>query len=180
MPELRIIAGPTGAGKSALALRLAQRHGCRIISADSRQVYRGFDIGTAKPSREERAAVPQLGLDLAEPTERWNAARWAEDARGWIAEDLVAGRIPLVVGGTGLWLQALVRPLAAEPPLDPPGVRSGAQGLRQEPKAEFSVDDPIPNSSMFVFPMTTPPASRSLRTTVASNGERYQIGRAHV
>lgn len=119
MPELRIVAGPTGAGKSALALRLAQRHGCRIISADSRQVYRGFDIGTAKPSREERAAVPQLGLDLAEPTERWNAARWAEAARGWIAEDLVAGRIPLVVGGTGLWLQALVRPLAAEPPLDP-------------------------------------------------------------
>ena len=118
MADIRIVAGPTGAGKSALALRLAQRHGCRIISADSRQIYRGFDIGTAKPSAAERAAVEHLGLDCAAPVERWNAARWADAARRWIEEDRAAGRRSLVVGGTGLWLQALVRPLAAEPPLD--------------------------------------------------------------
>lgn len=117
--ELRIIAGPTGAGKSGLALVLAARHGARIISADSRQVYRGFDIGTAKPTTEERRRVPHAGLDLADPTERWNAARWAHGAREWLAEDRALGRPSLVVGGTGLWLRALVLPLATEPALDP-------------------------------------------------------------
>lgn len=117
--ELRIIAGPTGAGKSALAMHLAMRHGARIISADSRQVYRGFDIGTAKPTAAERARVAHAGLDLADPTERWNAARWASAAADWLAEDAAAGRPSLVVGGTGLWLRALVQPLADEPPMDP-------------------------------------------------------------
>ncbi|MBX3133162.1 MAG: tRNA (adenosine(37)-N6)-dimethylallyltransferase MiaA [Gemmatimonadaceae bacterium] len=117
--DLRIIAGPTGAGKSALALALAARHGARLISADSRQIYRGFDIGTAKPSAAERARVPHAGLDLADPTERWNAARWASAAAGWLAEDAAAGRPSLIVGGTGLWLRALVQPLADEPPMDP-------------------------------------------------------------
>lgn len=117
--ELRIIAGPTGAGKSGLALALAARHGARIISADSRQIYRGFDIGTAKPTTEERRRVPHAGLDLADPTERWNAARWAHGAREWLAEDRALGRPSLVVGGTGLWLRALVLPLATEPALDP-------------------------------------------------------------
>lgn len=119
MAELRIIAGPTGAGKSDLAFALAARHGARIISADSRQVYRGFDVGTAKPSAAERARVPHAGLDVAEPTERWNAARWAAAARTWLAEDAAAGRPSVVVGGTGLWLRALVRPLADEPLMDP-------------------------------------------------------------
>lgn len=116
---LRIIAGPTGAGKSALAMALASRHGARIISADSRQIYRGFDIGTAKPSAADRAAVPHAGLDVADPTERWNAARWAQAADAWLAEDAAIGRPSIVVGGTGLWLRALVRPLADEPPMDP-------------------------------------------------------------
>ncbi len=116
---VRIIAGPTGAGKSALALELATRHGARIISADSRQIYRDFHIGTAKPSRAEQRAVPHVGLDVADPSERWNAARWAEAARGWLAEDAAVGRPSVIVGGTGLWLQALVRPLADEPELNP-------------------------------------------------------------
>jgi tRNA dimethylallyltransferase len=119
LPPLRIVAGPTGAGKSALALALAARHGARIISADSRQIYRGFDIGTAKPTAAEREAVPHAGLDVAEPTERWNAARWAQAAVGWAAEDAATRRPSIVVGGTGLWLRALVRPLADEPPMDP-------------------------------------------------------------
>jgi tRNA dimethylallyltransferase len=116
---VRIIAGPTGAGKSALAMHLAAQHGARIISADSRQIYRDFDIGTAKPSRADQVAVPHAGLDVADPAERWNAARWADAARGWLAEDAALGRPSLIVGGTGLWLQALVRPLADEPELDP-------------------------------------------------------------
>jgi len=114
VPELRIIAGPTGAGKSAIAMQLAERHGARIVSADSRQIYRGFDIGTAKPTLDEQQRVPHVGLDVAEPTERWNAARWANDAARWVDADAAAGRASIVVGGTGLWLQALVRPLADE------------------------------------------------------------------
>ncbi len=117
--DLRIITGPTGAGKSAIALRLAERHGARIISADSRQIYHGFDKGTAKPSAAERARVPHEGIDVAAPTERWSAARFANDAARWMAEAAARGKPVLVVGGTGLWLRALVRPLAAEPPMDP-------------------------------------------------------------
>jgi tRNA dimethylallyltransferase len=116
---LRIVAGPTGAGKSALAMALARRFGAGIISADSRQIYRGFDIGTAKPSHADRRAVPHDGLDVAEPTERWNAARWALEADVWLADNAAAGRPSIIVGGTGLWLRALVRPLADEPPMDP-------------------------------------------------------------
>lgn len=125
-PDVRIIAGPTGAGKSALAMHLARIYGARIISADSRQIYRDFDIGTAKPSRADRLEVPHAGLDVADPAERWNAATWAEAARRWLAEDAAMGRPSLIVGGTGLWLQALVRPLADAPPLDP-GKRTALQ-----------------------------------------------------
>jgi tRNA dimethylallyltransferase len=115
---LHIIAGPTGAGKSALAMRLAERHHALILSADSRQIYRGFDIGTAKPTPEERRRVPHEGVDIADPTERWSAARWAEAAEGWIASARARGQPVIVCGGTGLWLKALVQPLAPQPPLD--------------------------------------------------------------
>lgn len=116
---VRIIAGPTAAGKSALALRLAERHGASILSADSRQVYRGFDIGTAKPMADERARVPHYGIDLIEPTDRYSAARWAAMAEEVLAAEARRQRPVLVVGGTGLWLRALVHPLAEEPAMDP-------------------------------------------------------------
>ncbi len=102
-----------------VAMALAERHGATIISADSRQVYRGFDLGTAKPSAEDRARVPHAGIDVADPAERYSAARWSSDAVRWIAEARAAGRTPLIVGGTGLYLRALVEPLFEEPPLDP-------------------------------------------------------------
>lgn len=127
--ELRIIAGPTGAGKSALAMRLAERHGAMIISADSRQVYRGFDIGTAKPTAAERATVRHEGIDVATPEERWSAARWAKAAEGWLAAAAERRQPVLVVGGTGLWLRALVQPLADEPPMDPERRRALQQEL---------------------------------------------------
>jgi tRNA dimethylallyltransferase len=114
-----VICGPTAAGKSALALRLAERVGAAILSADSRQLYRGFDIGTAKPTPAERARVAHFGIDVAAPTERWSAARWADDCEGWLAACASEGRPPLVVGGTGFYLRALAEPLFAEPPLDP-------------------------------------------------------------
>ncbi|MBX9929051.1 MAG: tRNA (adenosine(37)-N6)-dimethylallyltransferase MiaA [Gemmatimonadaceae bacterium] len=115
--ELRIICGPTGAGKSAVALALAERVGARILSVDSRQIYRGFDIGTAKPSAADRARVAHDGIDIADPSERWSAARFAEYAHASLAS---AERPMVIVGGTGLWLRALVTPLFSEPPLDAP------------------------------------------------------------
>jgi tRNA dimethylallyltransferase len=114
--ELRVICGPTAAGKSAIAMSLASRHGLTILSADSRQIYRSFDIGTAKPSAAERASVPHLGIDVAHPSERWSAARFASDAGGWLAETGIAKT--LVVGGTGFYLRALTTPLDEAPTLD--------------------------------------------------------------
>ena len=115
---LPVICGPTAAGKSALALRLAERVGAAILSADSRQLYRDFDVGTAKPTSAERARVPHFGVDVAEPTERWSAARWADACAQWVDEAAAIGRAPLLVGGTGFYLRALAAPLFEEPPLD--------------------------------------------------------------
>ncbi len=91
-----------------------------VISADARQVYRGLDIGTAKPDRETRARVPHRGLDLVAPGERYSAGRFARDAAGWIAETRTSegGREPIVVGGTGLYICALAEGLFREPPFD--------------------------------------------------------------
>jgi tRNA dimethylallyltransferase len=129
--ELRVVTGPTASGKSALALVLAERFPTTIVSADSRQIYRGFDIGTAKPSRAELAAVPHRGIDVVDPTQRYSAASWAAAAEEWARESRAAGRTPLVVGGTGFYIRALVAPLFAEPPLDP-GSRAALGGRLAE------------------------------------------------
>ncbi len=108
---------------------LAERERTTIISADSRQVYRGFDIGTAKPTAEERARVPHLGIDIAQPTERCSAASWAEHASAWIESTRREGRDPIIVGGTGLYLRALFEGLFDEPPLDAASRRSLERAL---------------------------------------------------
>ena len=113
------LTGPTASGKTALALALAERLDGEIISMDSRQVYRGMDIGTAKATPAERARVPHHGLDLVDPGQRYSAGRFARDARRWIAEIRGRGRIPILVGGTGFFLRALTHPLFDEPPMDP-------------------------------------------------------------
>lgn len=89
-----------------------------IISADSRQIYRRFDIGTAKPTTELHE-IPHRGIDIVDPTERYSAARWADDAGKWIDEANGMGRVPIVVGGTGLYIRALFEPLFDSPDLDP-------------------------------------------------------------
>ncbi len=116
--ELRVIVGPTAAGKSAIATALAERHGAAIVSADSRQIYERFDVGTAKPSLADRARVPHHGIDVVPPTERYSAARFASDAAQWIASDVAADRATIVAGGTGFYLRALIEPLFVEPPMD--------------------------------------------------------------
>lgn len=117
--RLPVVVGPTAVGKSALVLEVAERVPVTIVSADSRQLYAGFDIGTAKPTLDERRRVPHLGIDVADPAERWNAARWADAVTHGIDHALAAGRLPIVVGGTGLYVRALFAPLFEEPPLDP-------------------------------------------------------------
>lgn len=115
---LNVIVGPTAAGKSALAMELSRRFNLAIMSADSRQVYRGFDIGTAKPTAAERAEVLHFGIDVKEPTIRYSAHEWATSVPGWVAEAKLQGKGTLIVGGTGFYLRSLVRPLAPAPPLD--------------------------------------------------------------
>jgi tRNA dimethylallyltransferase len=113
------ITGATATGKTSVAISVAQKIGGEIISLDSRQVYRGMDIGTAKATPAERAALPHHGLDLLAPSERYNAGKFANDARRWIAEIGARGHVPVLVGGTGFFLRALTHPMFAEPELDP-------------------------------------------------------------
>ena len=114
-----VLVGPTAIGKTAVALSLASHLTVEVISADSRQIYRRLDIGTAKPTRRERQRVPHHGIDLVDPGERYSAGRFARDAARWLGEIRGRGALPAVVGGTGLYVRALVEGLFVEPPLDP-------------------------------------------------------------
>lgn len=100
------IVGPTASGKTGLALQLAQRFGCEIIAADSRTIYRGLDIGTAKPTDEERGIARHWGLDLVKPNERFSAKEFQDYANQVCANIAQRGKVPLIVGGTGLYIDA--------------------------------------------------------------------------
>jgi tRNA dimethylallyltransferase len=113
-----VIIGPTAIGKTAVALALAAHWPLEVISSDSRQVYRRLDIGTAKPTPRERARVRHHGLDQIEPGTRYSAGRFARDAAAWLDDIRSRGRLPVVVGGTGLYIRALAEGLFTEPPLD--------------------------------------------------------------
>ncbi len=112
------LVGPTASGKSALALELALETQAEIVSCDSLQVYRGFDVGSAKPTPAERARVPHHLIDVADPSEAFSAARYAQLARAALAELRSRSRLALVVGGTGLYLRALVQGLFEGPGRD--------------------------------------------------------------
>ena len=112
------VLGPTASGKSALALELARRLGGEIVSCDSQQVYVGMDVGTAKPTREERREIPHHLLDVVRPDEPFHAARWAALARAAVADVAARGRVPIVVGGTGLYFRALTVGFFEAPPPD--------------------------------------------------------------
>lgn len=105
-----IVCGPTASGKSSLALKIAENFGGEIISADSMQIYRRLDVGTAKPTPEERARVPHHLIDIAEPYENYSVARFVRDANAAIGEVLAKGALPVVCGGTGLYIEALIHP----------------------------------------------------------------------
>lgn len=119
-PRPRAIAlmGPTASGKSALALALAERLGGEVVSIDSALVYRGLDIGAAKPTREEQAQVPHHLLDVRDPWQPYSAAEFAVDARRAVADVLARGRLPILAGGTGLYFRALLEGLSDMPEAD--------------------------------------------------------------
>src|SRR6478736_1958306 len=116
---LLVIVGPTAVGKTALAIALAQALGGEIVSADSRQVYRGMDIGTAKPTAAERAAAPHHLIDIIEPTDAYSAKQFCEDAVRLVAGIQARGNLPLLVGGTMLYFKALRDGLDELPQADP-------------------------------------------------------------
>ncbi len=128
-----VIAGPTASGKTALSIRLAQEHGCEIICMDSMQLYRRMDIGTAKPTPAERAAVPHHMVDVAEPTEAFSVARYQEMAEACVRDIQARGKRALFVGGTGLYLRALRHPMAMGDVAADEGIRAELQALSEQP-----------------------------------------------
>jgi tRNA dimethylallyltransferase len=118
-PPLLVVAGPTGVGKTAAVVALARRLPIEVISADSRQVYRGMDVATGKPTSEERRAVAHHLVDVVDPDDRYHAARFRREAEALITTVRARGRLPAVVGGTGLYIRALLRGLDPAPPADP-------------------------------------------------------------
>ncbi|ATX82178.1 tRNA dimethylallyltransferase [Mariprofundus ferrinatatus] len=131
--ELRAAAlmGATGTGKSALAMQLAGETGGSIICCDSMQLYRGLDIGTAKPTQDERAEVPHFLVDCCDLPDVYSAARWAEEAREIIGSENSQGRVPLIVGGTGFYLKALLEGFAEIPP-ELPDIREKFEQMQRE------------------------------------------------
>jgi len=117
-PPLLVIVGPTGVGKTATAVALAQRIPIEVVSADSRQVYRGMDLATGKPTAPERNAVSHHLVDVVDPDDRYHAARFRADAEALIAAIHARGRLPVIVGGTGLYIRALLRGLDPAPAAD--------------------------------------------------------------
>ena len=135
-----VLCGPTAVGKTAAAIRLAERFGGEIVNADSMQVYRYMDIGTAKPTAAERARAPHHLVDVADPDEPFDAARFTRLGRKAVAAIAARGRVPIVAGGTGLYIKALVYGLARDAPCDPAvrrrlrreaGKAGGAAGLHR-------------------------------------------------
>ena len=114
-PLVVILLGPTGSGKTALSLALDERFGGEIVSCDSVAVYRGMDLGSAKPLPEERARLPHHLIDVAEPDQAFTAGEYSRQARAALKEIAGRGRLPIVTGGTGLYLRALTEGLFAGP-----------------------------------------------------------------
>jgi len=173
-----LLSGPTGVGKSAAALALAGRIGGEIVNGDSLQVYRGLDIGTAKPEAADRARVPHHLFDLLEPDEPFNALAFQAAADQVIAAITNRGRIPLVVGGTGLYLRALLFGLCEMPPVDPVLRAELENRLRREgaPALHVELGRLDPEMAARLAPRDKTRVLRALETVLATGESlaRYQ------
>lgn len=188
-PTVVVLTGPTASGKSELALRLAEQLPVEIISVDSAQVYRGLDIGSAKPSLQTRARVPHHLIDVRDPAQVYNAGDFVEDALALIPQIVARGRLPLLVGGTMLYLRSLLHGMAALPRANLAiradiDARAAAQGWPAL-HAELARVDPLAGSrihpndaqriqrALEVFESSGRPISDWQRGTVAPTGIRF-------
>jgi tRNA dimethylallyltransferase len=131
------ITGPTTSGKTRLSMAVAGLVDAEIVCMDSRQIYRGMDIGTDKAPSEFHERVPHHGLDIRAPNEAYSAGQFGRDARSWITEIRGRGRVPLFVGGTGLFLKALTDPIFRQPKLDPERLQRLRRFLDSRPREEL-------------------------------------------
>jgi tRNA dimethylallyltransferase len=118
LPKILVIVGPTASGKTAISMELANRMNAEIVSADSRQIYRYMDIGTAKPTSKQLAQAPHHFIDILAPDEEYNAGRYGKEGREVIDDILSRGKLPLVVGGSGLYIKSLIDGFFEGPPAD--------------------------------------------------------------
>ena len=128
--KVLVVAGPTASGKTALSIHLAQAVGGEIVSADSMQIYRGMDIGTAKADKAEQASAVHHMLDVADPDENYSVARYAKEASRCCEEIFARGKVPVITGGTGLYIDALLSGVTF-------GARDEDFSLREKLNAEY-------------------------------------------
>src|SRR5512139_2356525 len=167
LPELALIAGPTASGKSALALALAERRDGVVINADSSQVYRDLAIVSARPTKEEEARAPHRLYGYRDGALPFSAADWAADARAAVKDAHAAGRLPILVGGTGLYLRTLIEGIAPVPPIDPE-VRAAVRAMPvAESHAALAAEDP--KAAQRLRPSDTTRVARALEV-VRSTG----------
>lgn len=179
---LVVLVGPTASGKTALALRIAEEFGGEIVSCDAVAVYRGMDIGSAKPSAEERARVQHHAIDILDADESSTAGDYARAARAAIADIDARGRLPIVTGGTGLYLRALLEGLAPAPPRDEEfrerlRKRAAERGPEYLHRLLKRVDA---KAAAAIHPNDTPKIIRSLEVTLAARvpqSEQWCVGR---
>jgi tRNA dimethylallyltransferase len=168
LPMVALIAGPTASGKSALALALAEKHRGTVINADSMQVYADLRILTARPTHEEETRVPHRLFGHIDGADAYSAARWAIEAQAAIAEAHAGGRLPILVGGTGLYLRTLIDGIAPVPEIDP-AIRSAVRAL-DVADAYAQLAELDPEGAARLGPADTSRVSRALEV-VRSTGK---------
>src|SRR5438128_6189995 len=181
MQRVLVICGPTASGKTALAVEMAEKLGAEIVSADSQQCYRGLDAGTAKPTPQERARAPHHLLDVADPEEQLDAARFVQLADAAIADIRARGKRAIVAGGTGLWIRVLLRGLLAAPKADP-GFRARFRkeaGERGIPAMHAHLTEVDPKAAARILPNDRVRIERALEVHALSGRPLSALQRDH-
>lgn len=175
---LLVLVGPTAVGKTALSLRLARQFGGEIVSADSRLFYRGLDIGTAKPSPAERAAVPHHLIDLCEPDETLSLGEYQRLAYRTIDAILARGRLPILAGGTGQYVSAVVEGWGIPEVAPQPALRAALEGLAEgEPARWLAALDPV--AAQRIEPRNRRRVIRALEVTLMTGRPISELQRKH-
>jgi tRNA dimethylallyltransferase len=184
-PPVVVVTGPTASGKTSLAIALASRFDGEIVNADSMQVYRHMDIGTAKPSIEERAQVPHHLIDVARPDEAYSAGRYAREARAACAEIHGRGRVPFLTGGTGLYLRAVLHGLAVDAPADA-GLRADLEAEQERAEKEGDplrlhrrLEETDPEAAARIPPHDTRRVTRALEIAAETGRPASRVRGAH-